>query len=365
MKKQILLSALLACLSAGFFSCSDSEGPDPIPVEVSSGLYVVNGGNMSGNIPGSVTAFDYFTRTATQQAFFAKNQQQLGDTPYRALIYGSKMYISVYRSNIIWVVNPNTLEIIGSIRPEGDAKSPRSLAAKDGKVYSSMYTGYVCRIDTISLRIDGTVKVGPNPDQIAIGGNNLYVANSDGSQSKLGYPDSSVSVIDLSTFTERKIHVGQNPTDMVSNGKDVYVIVKGDYSSNPSVVKKIEGDNAREIDFGTNFAIDRNTLYVINAPYSKVVDSSSHTYKKYSAATGDFISNMVSEGVDSPCGIEVDELTGEILILSYKLDASGSSLYREPCYGMIYSPDGRVEAKFDCGVGACSAVFRHAIVYVN
>lgn len=237
MKKSFLIGAL-ACLCAGFVSCSDGDGNETVAVETSSGIYVINGGNLSGNIPGSVTAYSYETGAATQNAFFAKNQQALGDTPEQALIYGTKMYISVYRSNVIWVVDPTDLKIIKSIQPTGDAKSPRGLAAKDGKVYASMYTGYVCKIDTVSLNIESTVAVGNNPDQIAIGGNNLYVANSDGSQSKLGYPESSVSIIDLGTFTERKINVGQNPTDMASNGRDVYVITKGNYDDNPSVVKK-------------------------------------------------------------------------------------------------------------------------------
>lgn len=362
MKKHLLIGALFAASATGFMSCSDDNSPEPIPVEVSSGLYVINGGNKSANIPGSITALDYATLKVTQQAFFSRNQQHLGDTPNDAIIYGSKMYIAVYRSNIIWVVDPENMEILGSITPEGDAMNPRSLAAKDGKVYSSMYTGYVCKIDTVTLKIEQTVKVGPNPDQIAIGGNNLYVANSDGSQSKLGYPDSSVSIIDLTSFTERKIQVGQNPTDMVSNGSDVYVIVKGDYDSNPSVVKKIEGNSAREICFGTNFAMDNSTLYVINAPYSAVVDASAHSYRKYTASDGAFVGDMVDVGVDSPSGIEVDPLTGEILILSYQLSSTGGSLYREPAYGVIYSSAGTPQARFEAGVGAVSAVFLHKTV---
>lgn len=366
MMKRFIYGALIALTFAGFQSCSDdNNGTEPIPVDTVDGFYVINGGNKSGNIPGSVTAFSYTSMTASQDAFMAKNNVGVGDTPEHALIYGSKMYISVYRSNLIWVVDPSTLEIIKSIPFEGDAKNPRSLAAKDGKVYTSLYTGYVARIDTVSLSVEATVKVGNNPDQIAIGGNNLYVANSDGSQSKLGYPDSSMSIINLSNFSERKVQIGQNPTDMVSNGTDVFVICKGDYEGNPSVVKKVEGENAREICRGTNFAIAGDMLYVINAPYSKPdAEKPEYTYKVYDAKSCAFVRDMVAEGVDSPSGIGVDLTRGDIVILSYNLDANGNSLYREPGYGVIYDTNGTVVKKFDTGVGCRSVVFRHVTIFI-
>ena len=58
------------------------------------------------------------------------------------------MYIAMYTSNVIWVVEPETLGIIKSIQPTGEATLPRALAAKNGKVYVSMYTGYVACVDT-------------------------------------------------------------------------------------------------------------------------------------------------------------------------------------------------------------------------
>lgn len=277
----------LACM-AGFTSCEDNDDPTPTPVDTTSGFYVINGGNKGGNIPGSVTAFDMTTLTATQDVFMAKNGQGLGDTPENGIIYGSKMYISVYRSNLIWVVDPTTLEIIKSISFDGDGKNPRGLEAKDGKVYTSLYTGYVARIDTTTLAVDATLKVGNNPDQIAIAGNTLYVANSDGSQSKLGYPASSVSIIDLASFTGKEVKMGQNPTDMVSNGTDAFVICKGDYANNISVVKKINGEKADSICPGTNFAAYGNELYVINSPYwspSSGTPKPEYTYTVYNTLT--------------------------------------------------------------------------------
>lgn len=220
----------------------------------------------------------------------------------------------------------------------------------------------MARIDTTTLAVDATLKVGNNPDQIAIAGNTLYVANSDGSQSKLGYPASSVSIIDLASFTGKEVKMGQNPTDMVSNGTDAFVICKGDYANNISVVKKINGEKADSICPGTNFAAYGNELYVINSPYwspSSGTPKPEYTYTVYNTLTGKKVRDMINGTIDSPAGIDVDAVTGNIVILSYNLDANGNSLYRDPAYGVMFDKKGNEIKKFDCGVGAKSVVFRH------
>ena len=50
---------------------SDPPSGGTYPVLVSRGAYVVCGGNMSSNIDGSLTYYDYSTKTATQKAFQA------------------------------------------------------------------------------------------------------------------------------------------------------------------------------------------------------------------------------------------------------------------------------------------------------
>ncbi len=43
-----------------------------------------------------------------------------------------------------------------------------------------MYDGYVSRISLLSLTIDATLKVGPNPEEMTVANGYLYVGNSDG-----------------------------------------------------------------------------------------------------------------------------------------------------------------------------------------
>lgn len=367
--KKLCYLMFAAILSSGISSCSDDKDSPMEVTETVSGFYTINGGNKSGKIPASLTSYQYSTGVATdplQDAFMAANGIALGDGAQKAIVYGSKMYIAMYGSNLIWVVEPATLKIITSIKPEGDAINPRALAAKDGKVYASMYTGYVSRIDTISMKVEASVKVGPNPDQIGIGGNKLYVANSDGSNSKIGYPESSISIIDLGSFTETKIKditKVLNPTDVATNGKDVFVICKGNYEDKPSVVKKVVGNDVVEVAPGTNIDVNANKLYVINAPYGG--ERSDMTFKVYDTESLKEVGNIVQQTagteswVDSPNAIAVDPAEGDIVILSYTLSEAGAAQYREPCYANIYGTDGVFKKRIKCGVGARAVTFIH------
>lgn len=277
----------------------------------------------------------------------------------------------MFQSNIIWVVNPKTLKIIESIQPEGEARTPRAFVAKDGKVYASMYTGYVSQIDTVSLKIEKEIKVGPNPEQMAIAGNNLYVANSDGSNYKAEYVNSYISIVNLSTFAETKIQDTSkvlNPTDAKSNGTDVFFVCKGNYGSIPSTVKKINGTDVQDVCLGTFIDVVGDELFVIDAPYMFNVDHKAYSFKVYSTKTLQLLrENMVEqvEGTDSwvssPSGFAVDPVSGDIVILSYQLDSSNIAQYQLPNYANIYDKNGKFKKRIDCGIGAISVSFSHEL----
>lgn len=351
--KKIVFKLLLAALPLSFVACSDDDGPRPEPemVTVSNGVFVVNSGNLRSNIPGSLTFIDYATGQASQDAFKTANGRVLGDTPQNAVVYGSKMYIAVYQSNLIEVVDRVSLKSLKTISFESTTGSqPRFVLAHGGKVYASMYDGYVQRIDTLSLSVDGSVKVGPNPEEMCVAGDYLYVANSDGMNYQNGYADGcTVSKVALGTFTEeKKINVGVNPMKMASNGSEVFVITMGDYSEeNPATVRQIIGDQVKAIAPATLMAAHDKQLYFINAPYGapqidyKVLDLTSQS-----------ISSLSISGVDSPAGIAVDPVSGEIFISSYEM-VGGYASYRTPGYINQYKADGSLVKRYETGVGPC------------
>lgn len=367
-KLHYFLSAVI--LAGCLTSCShDNDGPNTGHGNTTTGFYIINNGNMGASIASSVTAYDYSTGVSTpalQDAFLAANGIPLGEGAQPALIYGSKMYIPMHDSNLIWVVRAHNLEIIDMIRPEGQAQSPRYLVSHKGKVYASMNSGYVCCIDTLTLKIEKSMQTGPNPDQMTVADGKLYVANSDGyNWDELNpYANGSISIIDLVTWQESKIKdISKvlNPTDLATNGKDVFVICKGNYGNVPSMVKKIVGNDVVDVAEGQYMAVHKNRLYVINAPYG--IDRNDMTFTSYNTsslkAEGDFVqqSPESKSWIESPCGVSIDPVSGEIVVLSYTTSEAGYTQYKEPCYANIYSPSGVFSKRVECGVGAVGITF--------
>ena len=351
--KKFRLLALLPLLAAG--ACSD-DPESPMAVDTTTGVYVINNGVQGMHVPGSVTAIDIEKGSATQQAFLARNGVQVGDTPQSAFIYGTKMYIAVFDSNIIWVVDATTLEIKSSIVPPAGTGKPREFTAAAGKVYASLYSGHVACIDTVSMTVEKTLAVGPNPEQMALTADGtLYVANSDGDNWMNGNINSSVSVVDVAAWKEvEKLQVGLNPTKMATNGTDVFVITMGNYNDIPATVKKITGSVTRDIAPGTLMAIRDKDLFVINSP----VTGGDVTYTVYDMEGKVRRSEMVTKPVEYPAAIAVDSNSGMIFITSYKLGASGYAEYAEPCYGQLYTEGGMYMGRYELGLNAVNAVFR-------
>ncbi len=374
--KHLFFAAALFSMTPLFYACSDDDNeietprdpeedpssqPETKPEESlptdATGLYVVNAGSLYNNINGSLSFINFAKETATGNVFFDINQRSLGGTPQDAIVYGSKMYIAIYGSNVIEVVDKNTAESIKQIVPTAaQGEGPRDVVAANGKVYISMYDGYVSRIDTTSLTIDATLKVGPNPEEMTIANGYLYVANSDGLNYGADYANGkSVSKIGLKTFTETKrIPVGLNPTKICSTTEgNVYVLAMGNYGDIPATVQKIDQMNVvTDVTQATLMAVKDNTLYLINAPYG----IAANTYFSIDTKTGKETPNLIDKPVDSPCAIAVDPFTGNIFISSYNM-VGGYASYTTDGYLNEYSADGKLMKKYDVGVGPCGLNF--------
>lgn len=361
MRKNIYLCAILALSSVGFVSCSDDDddkGINPDRPEISEGVFVINQGNMRNKIDGSLSYIDFSTQQSSQEVFFKANDRKIGDTPQGAVVYGSRVYIGVYQSNTIEIVNRKTMKAEKTISLIGaEGQNPRSLIAKDGNVYISMYNGYVSRLDTATLSIDKTVKVGPNPEIMAIVGDDLYVPNSDGmSYNTTGY-GTTATRIDLGTFTAAETFtVPLNPCQFLSNGRDLFLLSKGNYGDVASKIYKINSDKSfTEVAEATIADIQGNTLYYINAPYGvPAVEYAAYDIRRQSK------SNMLQgeSKIDSPAALAVDPITGKIYITSYSLD-NGKVSYAIPGYCNEYDAQGNFSRKFSVGVGPAAMFFNY------
>jgi hypothetical protein len=347
-------------------SCSDDSNDNLVidPVEVSDGVFVINQGNYFSNVPGSLSYVDFNSGTAVQKAFAGANSGMvLGDTPQDAIVYGTKLYLAIHKSNLIRVVDRKTLTLIKDIKPgEGSVAgtAPRYCAAAEGNVYVTMYDGYVARIDTTSLAIDASVKVGPNPDGIAVYNNKLYVANSDGLNYLSNYENGkTVSEIDIASFSElRKINVGLNPGPMAATSFGLYVIARGDYMAVPSTLQQINGDGSvTDVAPATLICATPSDLYYLNSPIDAGGTSLISRVSASSAIGYDI------DPVAAPAAIGVEPVSGNIFITAYNIAASGYADYYNPGYMNRYDENGKKLASYEVGISPCAIAFNNSIVF--
>lgn len=357
MKKNYLYVALAAMMAGCLASCSDDDSPeipDPDFPKNSNGVFILNQGSYYSNIEGMLSLIDYGKGEIFNNIFSKTNNRSLGNTPQCAVAYGSRIYIGVYGSQTIEVIDRNTYKSLQQIKLENssEGKSPRSMVAHGGKVYVSMYEGYLARLDTLTLNIDASVKVGPNPENIAIYKDRIYVPNSDGMNYLEGY-GTTASIVSMNPFqVENTITVPLNPTEFFTNGQKLFLKAMGNYGDVDAAVYEIKDDYSySEIGKATISTVNGNTVYLINAPYN----SKEITYSKYDITSQKTTSINISN-IDSPSGLGVDPQSGYIFISSYPMD-NGYASYSLPGYVCEFDANGNFKKKYPIGAGTAFIFF--------
>ena len=352
-----------------FVACDDDDNPggggdDDQNFRAESGVYVFNQGNQSAGIGGSLSFIDPSTASYRNDVFLLVNGRELGSMLQDGVVLGDNLYIAVNGSNTVEVVNKNTVQSVAQIPTPSDLGGPRDVVTDGEYVYASMYGGYVVRIDPATNEIDNTVQVGPNPEEMAVLGNHLYVVNSDG----MNWPPAncSVSKINLDDFTEvKKIEVGNNPNKIVAHAASgkLFVACWGDFYNNPNSLWTIDAasDEATDLQVSVTFmCISGDVLYTIYDSYNGPESVQYVTYNATDnsvlddafipavASSNGFVSNLV----DSPAGITVNPADGHIFIASYVDDPVNA--YTLPSYVYEYNAQGEVQRRYDVGVGAAN-----------
>lgn len=348
--KKILFSLLAALATMPLLvSCDDfkidDNGDRPPQGPSSYGAYVLNSGMMDSN-NSELTYFDMLTGAVSANVFSKSNGKGLGDSANDMLVYGSKMYIAVTGSAVVFVTDLSG-KIVKEIALQGETSklAPRQLAADAGKVYVSYREGYIGAIDTVSLEVR-KAQVGPYPEGMACVGNKLYVAITDANN----YPNlaNKVQVLDKSSLQViKEIEVGYNPQAFhkVSNGA-MYLVCWGDYAANPAVLQKINTSTDEVITIEgvepTSMTVaDEGIIYILSTGYDENWNQQIKYYKYNSdkeRIEDEFISSdLVPDGY---C-IKWDPVSKYIFI--------GTSDYISNGDVYVLTQEGRVLHKFDTG----------------
>lgn len=373
MLKQLKFAAIALLVAVGFTACSeDDPAPNLAPLRGEAGMYVINQGNSGGHVAG---ALDFIAQngTKTDSVFFKANGQLIGDEPQKPIIYGSKMYVPVHASNLVWVLDANTATVIASVQ----TSKPQAVCASNGHVYISNFDGSVTRIDTTTYTKSDTLKVGPNPYGMAAANGKVYVACSDANNYATGYANSAIAVIDEATFSKVKSITNEgitNPWEMATdNSGNVYVTTP--YTTN-KVWKIDANDNVSALCDGTYIATNsqnrtsratgkQDLLYVINVVTDKVTyATTSISSSVYNAATGAQLSNNflqtpanTTEYAFFPICMDVNPANGDIYVCSDNGSGSYAS-YSTPGYINVYTSNGAFSKRIATGIHPYGVIFK-------
>lgn len=361
--EHIVIKVIAACcLAAMLFSCRKEDPVIPstdVPVSPGGGkgpvkgFFLLNEGNMGSN-KASLDYYDYETGVYTRNIYAERNPgvvKELGDVGNDLQIYGNRLYAVINCSNLVEVMDVETARHIGQV----SIPNCRYITFKDQYAYVSSYAGpveidpnarrgYVARVDTLTLQVLDTCVVGYQPEEMAITGNKLYVANSGGY--RVPNYDRTISVIDLNTFEVIKtIDVGINLHRMELDSRGyLYVSSRGDYREIPSMTyvvdtKTDEVVQKLELLPNGNMTLAGDSLYITSTEWSYVTNSNTVSYAIYNTLTGKTVTrNFITDGTEKkikiPYGLAVNPYTGEFFVTDAKDYVTPGTLY---CFG----PDGK------------------------
>ena len=353
------------------------------------GMYLLNEGNMGSN----KSTLDYLDLSASDSTvhylrniYSERNPSavmSLGDVGNDCQIYGSRLWLVINCSNKVEVARAEDAVRIGKV----DIPNCRYVAFKDGYAYVSSYVGSVYgvksqetgvnrsplgsiyKVDTLTLQKIDSCAVGYQPEEVAIIGDQLFVANSGGYQGMTGQGyESTVSVVDLKTMQETdKIEVAPNlhrlRTDQYNQ---LWVTSRGNYMDQESTIYWLVKDAKGRMTVGghleqpvSDLCIVGDSLYFYGSQWSEVTMKNTVTYGIINVRTHEIVSTSLSDApeiskIRMPYGIIVNPIHRDFYLMDAKNYVSSGEL-------LHFLPDGTFDWKVKTGDIPAHAVFRYRI----
>ena len=342
------------------------------------GMYLLNEGNMGSN----KSSLDYLDLSGDDETtHYYRNIYQernpntvmaLGDVGNDCQIYGSRLWLVINCSNKVEVARADDAVRIGKV----DIPNCRYVTFKDGYAYVSSYVGSVYatsqsplgsvfKVDTLSLQKVDSCAVGYQPEEMAIIGNRLYVANSGGYQGMTGQGyESTVSVIDLASMQEaEKIEVAPNLHHLkVDKYNQLWVTARGNYMDEQSSIYWLEPDGNGKMKVGghldqsvSDLCIVGDSLYFYGSQWSEVSMTNTVTYGIINVKTHQVVSTSLSNApeiskIRMPYGIIVNPIHRDFYLMDAKNYVSSGEL-------LHFLPDGTFDWKVKTGDIPAHAAF--------
>ena len=348
MKKTLILLSVFLFL---FWGCESSTETPPI-VELNKAVIVVNEGGYTQN-NSSISTYSLEDKTVQNDVYYNANaKKNLGASANDMVIVGDKGFIAVTVSNKIHVVKVSDLTSVDSIdfKPYG---GPAKIVISGTYGYVTTLNSMLVKFDISSFSVIDTMSVGFKPEGIAISDEKIFIANS-------GYgAGTTVTVVDEGTFKiVKSITVRINPTNVVSDGNDVFVVSTGTYTFNGGdgigMVTKIDASSMAILDtllIGNNpgrLALGNDKeLYVINGDGIVHVAGATMSIIKETLVSGGDVNNIYF--TVNAVGYDRD---ADLLYLGNPKD------YQQNGEVAIFNSSGIEEGRFDVGISPRAVVFK-------
>ncbi len=343
-----------------------------------AGMYLLNEGNMGSN----KASLDYLDLSGNDETthYFRNIYQErnpntvmaLGDVGNDCQIYGSRLWLVINCSNKVEVARASDAVRIGKV----DIPNCRYVTFKDQYAYVSSYVGAVYsgsssplgsvyKVDTLTLQKVDSCTVGYQPEEMAIIGHYLYVANSGGYQGMTGQGyESTVSVIDLRTMKEiEKIMVAPNLHHLKADRyNQLWVTARGNYMDEESSIWWLVPDSDGRMTVGghidqpvSDLCIVGDSLYFYGSQWSEVSMSNTVTYGIIDVRKHEMVSTRLSDApeiskIRMPYGIMVNPIHRDFYLMDAKNYVSSGEL-------LHFLPDGTFDWKVKTGDIPAHAAF--------
>ena len=382
-----LWMALCMACCAMFSACRDDVMVVPMEVIDTGGqvvrseivgMYLLNEGNMGSNkstldyldLSGQDSTVHYLRNIYSERN--PSTVMSLGDVGNDCQIYGSRLWLVINCSNKVEVARASDAVRIGKV----DIPNCRYVTFRGSCAYVSSYVGSVraagssplgsvYKVDTLTLQKLDSCAVGYQPEEMAIVGDRLYVANSGGYQGMTGQGyESTVSVVDFSTMRETgKIEVAPNLHHLKADRHgQLWVTSRGDYMEQNSSIYWLEPGADGRMQVGghidqpvSDLCIVGDSLYFYGSQWSELTMTNTVTYGIINVQTHQVVSTSLSSApevkkIRMPYGIIVNPVHRDFYLMDAKNYVSSGEL-------LHFLPDGTFDWKVKTGDIPAHAAF--------
>ena len=350
------------------------------------GMYLLNEGNMGSNkssldyldLSGNDPTVHYYKNIYSERN--PSTVMMLGDVGNDIQIYGSRLWMVINCSNKVEVAQADDAIRIGKV----DIPNCRYVTFKDRYAYVSSYVGSVYasstsplgsvyKVDTLSFQKVDSCSVGYQPEEMAIIGEKLYVANSGGYQGMTGQGyESTVSVVDLNRMQETdKVVVAPNLHRIRKDKYDqLWVTSRGNYTNLESKIYWLnKGPDGKMQVAGhldqpvSDLCIVGDSLYFYGSQWNEKTMKNTITYGIIDVRSHKIVSTSLSSSqeiqkIRMPYGIIVNPIHRDFYLMDAKNYVSSGEL-------LHFLPDGTFEWKVKTGDIPAHAAFLYKIKIKN